>query len=332
MKATMKVAVFTAVFLGTGCSHADNNLKSPNSMSEMKNAKSWCAGRYTIKLPSTAKIMTSYDDFNSFTIKSRTGTSIKDFNDAFNYQLNRYTKSSVSAVLMDSGDRKVGSKTYRILAVRAGTIKNAPLQLFAFVFDRNVLFSIELPYKADKKDIVFDELNYLIAGLSSRNSNTIPSQKGVCIANGFIKDDGTKFRRSSHSFSVMYSDMPSLKTNLQVEAISEKVPDLLTRIKGNLQSDGVYTQTMAAFKTIRKGQKNQDQGDKLSGLEWVSEAPMKGQSGIIANWEHTGTLNNSLDPDVLFNFDSAFNGSTSSLNEKQSINLYETILNTIKKF
>lgn len=91
MKATMKVALFTAVFLGAGCSHADNNLKSSNSMSEMTNSKSWCAGRYIIKLPSTAKIMRSNDVFNSFKIKSATGSSISDLNNAYKSEHRAYS-------------------------------------------------------------------------------------------------------------------------------------------------------------------------------------------------------------------------------------------------
>ena len=62
---------------------------------------------------------------------------------------------------------------------------------------------------------------------------------------------------------------------------------------------------------------------------------MKGWDGIYANWEHAGTLKSALDPAVNFTFDSGFDGNnveTSSLGEKEAIKIYESILNTIKKF
>ena len=106
-------------------------------------------------------------------------------------------------------------------------------------------------------------------------------------------------------------------------------------MKSNLKERGIYSLTTSSFKTIRKGNKNQTGGDPLTGQEWLSQAPMQGQNGAIATWEHAGTVQNALDPAIQLDVDSGFDGNnikTSSLHEKETIQLYEFILNSIKKF
>ncbi len=53
-------------------------------------------------------------------------------------------------------------------------------------------------------------------------------------------------------------------------------------MKSNLKERGIYSLTTTSFKTIRKGNKNQTGGDLLTGQEWLSQALMQGQNGVIA--------------------------------------------------
>ncbi len=334
MKTSLKLVMLTALIFGSGCSHAKNGSESANIMIDMKNAKDWCAGRYTIKIPSTAQSFAGGDKFNSFLIKSKLGANASDLNKAYELIVKEYT-NSISKIDLNPPEKKVGSKTVRIFAAKGGTIKGAPSDLYAFILDRNVLFTLNIPYMPDKKQIVLDELDFIISGLSARNSNVIPKEKGVCITNGFIKDDGSKFRRSTHTIAFLDKAHPSVRISLQVDAVSQQLPDLITRTENNLKRDGIAHITKTSFKTIRKGEKQQSAGDKLNGLEWLSTAPMKGQNGVIATWEHGGTAKKSFDPAVKFDFDSGYDGNniqTSSLNENESIKAYEQILNTIRKF
>ena len=209
------------------------------------------------------------------------------------------------------------------------------MDLFGFVLDRGTLFKIEISYVKENKDLVTDELHRIINALSARSINSIPKEKGICITNGFIQDDGNNFRKSKNTLPFDLSGYPSVKMSLQAEALLNPQADLLTTMKSNLKERGIYSLTTSSFKTIRKGNKNQTGGDPLTGQEWLSQAPMQGQNGAIATWEHAGTVQNALDPVLQLDVDSGFDGNnikTASLNEKETIQLYEFILNSIRKF
>ncbi|WP_411691565.1 T6SS immunity protein Tli4 family protein [Acinetobacter gandensis] len=334
MKTIIKLALMTSMFIGTGCSHTNNNSKGFSPMVDLKSAKSFCAGRYTIQLPNNAVQFGGGDKYNSFLITSKTGSSVADLNAEY-ASVKRYFSGKVSTIILDTELKKVGSKSVRIFSGIPGTIEGAPLQLKFWVLDRNTLFKFEIPYMPEKKDLVFDEMNKIIANISARNNDTVPSERGVCILNGFIKDSDSQFRRSTHTIAFSMSDMPSVKTSMQVDAVAHQLPDLITRTESNLKRDGILHLTYTSFKTIRKGTKNQTSGNQLSGLEWISKAPMKGRNGIIATWEHAGTAQKINDPAVLFDFDTGYDGNnvkTSDLSEKEALKIYESILETIKKF
>lgn len=334
MKTSIKLALMASMFISAGCSHANNNSEGSSSMVDLKNSKSFCAGRYTIQLPKNAVQFGGGDKYNSFQITSKTGSSVADLNAEY-AAVKKYFSGNVSQITLDTELKKVGSKSVRIFSGKPGTIKNAPLQLKFWVLDRNTLFKFEIPYMLDKKEIVFDEMNKIIANISARNNNTIPNEKGICILNGFIKDPDSQFRKSTHTIAFNMSGMPSVKMSMQVDAVAQQLPDLITRTERNLKRDGILHLTHSSFKTIRKGEKNQSNGDQLKGLEWVSNAPMKGKDGIIATWEHAGTAKKVNDPAVQFDFDSGYDGNnvqTSDLSEKEALKMYESILETIKKF
>ncbi len=334
MKTIVKLALMTSMFISASYSHANNNSKVFSPMVDLKNAKSFCAGRYTIQLPKNVEQIAGGDIFNSFQIKSKTGSSVAELNAEY-ASLKDYFTSKVSKITLDTELKIFVSKSVRIFSGKAGTIEGAPLQLHFWVLDRNTLFKFEIPYMPEKKGLVFDEMNKIIANISARNNDTVPSEKGVCILNGFIKDSDSQFRRSTHTIAFKMSDMPSVRTSMQVDAVAHQLPDLITRTESNLKRDGILHLTYTSFKTIRKGTKNQTSGDQLTGSEWVSKAPMKGRNGIIATWEHAGTAQKINDPAVKYEFDSGYDGSnvrTSDLSEKEALKIYESILETIKKF
>lgn len=334
MKTSINALFLTTMFLISGCSHGDNKLEGPNVIVDLKNAKDWCAGRYTLKLPAGTALSIGSDSYHSFEIKSETGASIGTFDSAHKAILQDYS-SSVSTIILDGPEKKIGNKTTRIFDAKAGRIKGAPLRLHGLLLDRGVLFNIYISYDADKKDVVYSEMDRLLNNLSARSNNTIPKDKGVCIYNGFIKDDGSEFRKSSNVLAFDLNGLPSVKMSMSADAFSYAVPDLITRTKDNLADSGLGASVLSKFRTVRKGEKNQTTGDSLSGLELISTIPMKGRDGIYANWEHAGTLKSALDPAVNFTFDSGFDGNnveTSSLGEKEAIKIYESILNTIRKF
>ena len=335
MNINLKAVLFSAIFLVSGCSQA-KNIEESNSMLDLKNTKDWCVGRYAFKLPKNAVLTGGTDFYNSFQIKSYTNANTAKLNSEYIGIFNDYNKNTKASKLIFELPTKVsGSKTIKIFSGKFGSHPSGPMDLFGFVLDRGTLFKIEISYVNENKDLVTDELNRIINALSVRSNNSIPKEKGVCITNGFIQDDGKKFRKSKNTLPFDLSGYPSVKMSLQAEALLNPQADLITTMKSNLKERGIYSLTTSSFKTIRKGTKNQTGGDLLTGQEWLSQAPMQGQNGAIATWEHAGTVQNALDPVIQLNVDSGFDGNnikTSSLHEQDTIQLYEFILNSIRKF
>lgn len=335
MNTNFKAVLFSAAVLVSGCSQA-KNVEESNPMLDLKNTKDWCVGRYTFKLPKNAFLTGGTDFYNSFQIKSYTNANTAKLNSEYKSAFDRYSGNlGVRKVIFELPIKEVGTKAIKVFSGKLGSHPRGPMDLLGFVLDRGTLFKIEISYVTENKDLVTDELNRIINALSARSNNSIPNEKGICITNGFIQDDGQKFRKSKNTLPFDLSGYPSVKMSLQAEALLNPQADLLTTMKSNLKERGIYSLTTSSFKTIRKGTKNQTGSDRLTGQEWLSQAPMQGQNGAIATWEHAGTVQNALDPVIQLNVDSGFDGNnikTSSLHEKETIQLYEFILNSIRKF
>ena len=335
MNTNFKAVLFSAAVLVSGCSQA-KNVEESNSMLDLKNTKDWCVGRYTFKLPKNAVLTGGTDFYNSFQITSYANANTAKLNYEYTDAINEYNANTkVRKLIFELPTKVSGSKTIKIFSGKFGSNPISPMDLFGFVLDRGTLFKIEISYVKENKDLVTDELHRIINALSARSINSIPKEKGICITNGFIQDDGNNFRKSKNTLPFDLSGYPSVKMSLQAEALLNPQADLLTTMKSNLKERGIYSLTTSSFKTIRKGTKNQTGGERLTGQEWLSQAPMQGQNGAIATWEHAGTVQNALDPEIQLNVDSGFDGNnikTSSLHEKETIQLYEFILNSIRKF
>ena len=261
---------------------------------------------------------------------------MKKLNSVYQSDFNKYnTGTKVTTVHYELPTQESGTKTIRVFSGRLGSDPSIPSKLLGYVLDKGTLFVIKISFEKEKKDLATTEFNRLIDSISARGNNTIPKEKGIYKTNGFIKDDRKKKKKSTNTLPFDLSGYPSVKISLEAEAFAKPQVDLITRVKSNLKERGIYSLTTSSFKTIRKGNKNQTGGDPLTGQEWLSQAPMQGQNGAIATWEHAGTVQNALDPAIQLDVDSGFDGNnikTSSLHEKETIQLYEFILNSIKKF
>ncbi|MEG2505502.1 MAG: hypothetical protein RSB44_12545, partial [Carnobacterium sp.] len=63
--------------------------------------------------------------------------------------------------------------------------------------------------------------------------------------------------------------------------------------------------------------------------------PMQGGTGIIATWEHAGTVNTALDPLLSMTVDTARETAyvqTASVHNQNGLEIYEAVLNSIRKF
>jgi hypothetical protein len=98
---------------------------------------------------------------------------------------------------------------------------------------------------------------------------------------------------------------PSVTITAETEAIYKIEDDLLVRTEKNLQKSPNYSRIKHQFQNIRKGAKTINQKIPINGLELVTQVPMEGGTGIIATWEHTGTVYSALDPLISITVDTA---------------------------
>ncbi|KAF5273540.1 hypothetical protein FQR65_LT17154 [Abscondita terminalis] len=160
-------------------------------------------------------------------------------------------------------------------------------------------------------------------------------EQGICIKNGFIKDEGENYKFTRQKVGFQFANAPSVVISAETEAIYKTEDDLLVRTEKNLQKSPNYLRTKNQTQDIKKGSKAVNPSSPIQGLELVTQVPMDGGTGIIATWEHAGTVNSALDPLISITVDTArpSNGlNISSIPNHNGILMYEAILNSLKKF
>lgn len=336
MKTASKALVILMCFSLSSCSSAESTTKNigDNLMIKLDNLQDWCTGRYTFKVPKEASPIGGMDKYNSFIIKSELDATHETLKKAYAEKLQKYSEKDMR-ILADEKEVKVGDKVIKVFKAKYGADNRGTNDVFAWVLDNKILFTITGTYSLQYKDQSDEALTNLLNNLSFRDNRIMPKQAGVCINNGFIKNSGQPFRNSVHSFGFEFKQYPSVRVFFETEAPNRDPGELIDRIKNNLNRTGNYAAFKAQNKTIKKGKKSQIAGDQLTGEEWIFEVPLKGQPGLVATFEYRGSVKNALDPLVNLEIDSAFNPTqikTSSISQSDATKLYDVILNTIKKF
>ncbi|NNP77108.1 hypothetical protein A7P54_11840 [Acinetobacter sp. Ac_3412] len=323
------------LFLFSGCSYADNdNTNGSQTMIKLDKMQNWCIGRYSFQLPVSAELIGGSDRYNSFYIKNKKNASHYDLKKAYEDKLLEYSKNNM-LIIEDRAEQVNDGKTVKVFKGKVGKDQRGANDVYAWVLMNKTLFLINGTYSTKFKTESDEALNHLLNNLVARKNNEIPTQAGVCIDNGFIRNEGKVYRHSYNSIGFRLKDAPSVRVALEAEALSKPTPDLIERTNYNLKKEGLLAKAEAETKTIRKGVKAQNLGGKLEGVEWLVKTPMKGKDGVLATWEHLGTPGLATDPLVQLEVDTGYennNIKTASINEKESIHLYEVILNTIKRF
>ncbi len=324
--------IFILSSLGiTGSAYADND---GASMELLEKQQSWCVGRYVFEIPKRHTIIGVTDKYDSFVIESDKAT-YSDFISAIEDVRRYYTKGRRVIVKETDTPKEMNQKLTKIIWTdRDKTTEKGMIGVFAFVLDRGNLFTIKGGYSDEYKSDSDEAIKNIVNNLVAHSNTSIPKENGVCIANGFIRDSGQKYRFSRQIISFTYEKFPSLRLAFEVEAAYSHKDNVLNSVTSKLEKQGKLDQFFANMKPLRKGEKIQSSIQALKGVELVVESPMKGKSGIDATWEYSGTVKNSNDPTIIFTLDSAYNENitkTSSLTQYEALKLYEQILNSIRK-
>lgn len=323
----------------SGCGHAASKAEQEKgkTMIDVKNTQDWCLGRYTFKIPKEAQLMDESINFDTFKIKSTLKSSKAEFGAAIKEVENKYSTKDDFIKDKTATETKNNISTKIIWGETTYAGGRLPIEVFAFVFDasNNTLFKIRGLYdkKFEKESVA--GIKHIVQNLKARNNNLVPKEKGICFKNGFIKDDGSSYKFTRQSIGFKFPKAPTVMLNLETEVRYKAEDDVVTRTEKNLKSDPDYPKNISTIKTLRKGDKTANPSNPTSGIELVSEVGLDGGTGIFAVWEHQGKIKASMDPLFSVTLDSTRTNSyvkASSIPNQNALQVYEAILNSIKKF
>lgn len=246
-------------------------------------AKSQCIGRYVIEVPESFNNQRNesvYDDFNIISkfiyppaFKQRIELREKELIDAINRPENDIKNAPYLKEVIQLPDGKgiifdrnmsASDDAYRVLEA------HVYVNHIAFIITADIRDFSDEKYgkrktsflarggtevQANQKPTKLAAMRSLISRLSGRLDNEIPIEKGFCIPNGFILDDGTKHIQKVHfiyqndelllSFNVDNSYGPSSDTLLsRSDKVNEAMRQqgMLTIKNGELALNGIPSQ------------------------------------------------------------------------------------------
>lgn len=338
IKEIIKVLLVTSAISFSGCGYAANNKESEagKTMIDLNNMKDWCTGRYTFKIPKDAKMIDESMNYDSFKIESRTNATKADFEQAVAAGIADYNdgyKLFLEETPVEYIDNKIVKIFWGKLSKKRPNLGTT--QVFGYVLDRGVLFLIKGGYSDKFKKESRDGIKYLVKNLRAHDNNKIPLEKGICLKNGFVKDDGKIYKFTKQTVGFEFVKAPSVLIKVETQVIYKNEVDLITRITENLKKTSNSKAFSSTVKDIRKGERSTSQQPPTSGLEWVLEVPMEGGTAITASWEHQGTIKSPMDPLISLGVDSDRNVGgvkMASIPNTTTLKMYEAILNSIRKF
>jgi len=340
MKKRFIVLMISSIFISiSGCGYASDNKESEvgKTMIDLNNMQDWCVGRYTFKLPKEAKIIDEIINYDSFKIESKIKATREDFNNSI-IEVERKYNTKEDFIKDKTPVEVQGNIITKIIWGHSNFAQGrTPVHVYGFVYDQSLrtLFTITGTYSKKFEQESIDGIKYLVKNLKARDNNKIPTEQGICLKNGFIKDNGKDYKFTRQQVGFNFEKAPSVVITVETEALYKAEDNLLVRTEKNLQKSPNYIKTKNQTKDLRKGEKTVNQSSPVNGLELVTQVPMEGGTGVIATWEHAGTVNSAQDPLFSITVDTARTENyvkASSIPNNNGLQMYETILNSLKKF
>ena len=334
------IALLVTSTLGiSGCGYVANNKESAvgKTMIDLNNMQDWCVGRYTFKLPKDAKMIDEIINYDSFKIDSKTKATRLDFDEAIKEIEKEYNKKDDFIKDQTAIETSKNIITKIIWGHSTFAQGRTPVHVYAFVYDQStrVFFKITGTYSKKFEKESVNGIKYLVKNLKARDNNTTPTEKGICFKNGFIKDDGREYEFTRQKIGFNFAKAPSVVIIAETEVIYKTEDNLIARTEKNLKRSPNYPKNMSTSKNLKKGNKIANPSTPISGVELVTEIGLEGGTGILATWEHSGTVKSATDPLLSITVDTARTNSyvkTSSVPNQNGLQVYEAILNSIRKF
>ena len=287
--------------------------------------KTWCIGRFLIDLPPTAKYAggSSKYDYRSIETSKDPYAVFKQRIDSVEQQLRAQKHKSEPSMIKNvvNFDNEEG-RGFFYFANKGYT---DDLKSEGYIWKR-VGFVFKSIASYDRLSIASDRMRTLAQTLTYRRSEEIPQGPGFCIDKGFISDDGEKYESADAGF--VLSDKPDVSINLST-LTKKPGPSLLERQGGAMNMLGTL---ISKVHKLREGDRTTA---GLAGQESLIRAPNAGgHPAHLFVWETQGQSRSAY-PYIELELqtgraDKNGDEGPASLTDKQAIELFDAIVNSIR--
>jgi len=296
----------------------------------MASTRTYCFGRYLIDIPADAPVVASGNEYISTQIKFEK-LDASGFSGRVEAKENKYKNADSEynakfvklAYSKDNNKRIVisllnafGSKIYGIDAYK--------LARPGYIFEANA--SISSDYFAAS----LDAYETLVNTVRYRPTSNIPSEPGFCFENGFIPSEGKAPEDEQANLVFQFKNNPDVVIRVESVVYFGSQPSLLER----LGQSNILLRILSSVKTINKGAREMN---GMHGEEYLTKYPSDDKTGTASRmvWETMGRIADPLKPSIHLEVstgEGSGGGVTvpSSLTDKQTMALYEQVLNSIR--
>ena len=294
--------------------------------------KTYCFGRFLIDVPKTAVLKYQADIFMDGVIKSELSEmDAKEFSKKMTtLEEGLRAKTRQDGFQLQTRTSKVANTKVFQTKDKLRPTNEDKHGFEAYHWNDGVIFSIK---RTDSDQSIINAAlqrleTDLLPNLQARKPSEIPNEPGFCIDNGFIVDSGQTPQREYSYLSFNFKEWPDLRVKVEASSLEPSLPERLDKTGSN---PVIATQGTKEIKNFRKGK--HDVGP-LQGEETLEALPS--DQGFFIHrfvWETQGKLNSATEPAFYFQLQTGGAGvqdGRPSLTDKQAIELYDAIVNSIR--
>ena len=297
----------------------------------MASTRTYCFGRYLIDIPVDAPVVASGNEYISTQIKFEK-LDASGFDKQVQAKENKYKNNAeeggqkyVKTIFSDSKNKRLivslaDTLGYKIYGIDTYKIAR-PGSIFRTSDNNNSQKYLDNTIKA--YETYLNTVRY-------RPTSNIPSEPGFCFENGFIPSEGKAPEDEQANLVFQFKNNPDVVIRVESVVYFGSQPSLLER----LGQSNILLRILSSVKTINKGAREMN---GMHGEEYLTKYPSDDKTGTASRmvWETMGRIADPLKPSIHLEVstgEGSGGGVTvpSSLTDKQTMALYEQVLNSIR--
>ena len=292
--------------------------------------KTHCIGRFLIDLPADAEYVGGNYEYGFVSIErqSMDRSAFDQEVNALETRLRESTNKEATLLLKKS----TPNDETRVFGFWLDHDQRVRVKVWGYRWLNGMRYLTRNSADPDKLDGAVMRQEVILSSLRKLETNP-PTAKGFCVEQALIADDGTskhenlnmRFRLKSHP-DVVLDVATNRNTSTPPESLLSRKPSVFSGL-------GLLGATLGGISTIKEGERKIGEHP---GEEWLLKAPNdQGQNAHLFTWEAPGLYRDPLHPQIRFdlqsgNFDGGLDPKPISMTDKQMLDLWEKILNSLR--